>query len=564
MKLRTAAAIAFVLVTLATPAMTQSTLYSVVGSGAGDMLGNSVDGAGDVDGDGVPDSISGAYRADPGGFMSGAAFVFSGATGAVIHAFDGQAVGHQFGRDVSGAGDVDGDGYADLVIGAPGTDLLGQDSGSAFVFSGRTGAQLHAFHGHEPGINFATAVAGMGDMNSDGYDDIAIGARLRDGVAGSRAGAVFVYSGFDGALLLTLEGENEDDQFGHSIDGAGDVNSDGFADLIVGAYLTDFNGNMSGSAYVISGCDSSILYRFDGDADRDWFGIAVSGCGDVDFDGLDDVIVGAMWNDAFGHDAGMARVFSGLDGSTIHTFYGESNLDYFGCAVAGIGDVDGDGFADIGIGAYGDDNIVSNAGAVTIFSGFDGTTMHRFDGATTNELFGQAIAGAGDVDGDGLYDIMIGAAGVDVAGPDHGYVVVTDIGGTAQPGIERIHGAGCVGGLDRLPRMHVAGSADTGRSLIVSLWGARPNALIALHVGHQITLSLDSFGMAGCTSYVDPVAAFQFTSNSIGYLRSPLFVPNNPAIAGLQLGFQWAVDDPSAPHAIGVALSNALDVTVGN
>jgi len=133
------------------------------------------------------------------------------------------------------------------------------------------------------------------------------------------------------------------------VSGAGDVNGDGFADLIVGSSI----GNM---AQVFSGVDGSVLYTFDGDSNFDWLGFAVSDAGDVNDDGVADLIIGVVLDDNNGTDSGSARVLSGSDGSVLYSFDGDSPSDFFGHSVSGLGDINGDGVDDFIVGA-------SNGGA---------------------------------------------------------------------------------------------------------------------------------------------------------------------------------------------------------
>jgi predicted lipoprotein with Yx(FWY)xxD motif len=342
-------------------------LYTFSGDSAGDRFGISVSGAGDVNNDGFDDLIVGAYADDNNGSNSGSARVFSGANGSILHTFNGDAVNDQFGWSVSGAGDVNNDGFGDLIVGAPGDDNNGGDSGSARVFSGANGAILYTFNGDSAFDNFGSSVSGAGDVNNDGFDDLIVGAPLDDNNGLTSSGSARVFSGATGLVLYTRNGDSAGDQFGYSVSRAGDVSNDGFEDFIVGAKFDDNNGEDSGSARVFSGNTGGILYTFNGDSAFDLLGDSVSGAGDVNNDGFDDLIVGAKLDDNNGSDAGSARVFSGANGAILYTFNGDSAGDWFGVSVSGAGDVNNDGFDDLIVGAYLDDNNGLDSGSARIF-----------------------------------------------------------------------------------------------------------------------------------------------------------------------------------------------------
>ena len=404
---------------VAVPARAQTTLYTFNGDSVGDFFGVSVSGAGDVNGDGFADLIVGAAQDDNNGADAGSARVLSGLNGSVLYTFNGDSPFDFFGVSVSGAGDVDGDGYADLIVGARGDDNNGERSGSARVFSGLDGSILYTFDGDSAADTFGASVSGAGDVNGDGFADLIVGA-AQDDNNGFSSGSARVFSGLDGSILFTFDGDSAIDLFGISVSGAGDVDGDGFADLIVGARRDDNNGDSSGSARVFSGADGSVLYTFNGDSPFDFFGGSVSGAGDVDGDGFADLIVGAHLDDNNGTDSGSARVFSGLDGSILYTFDCDSAFDQFGVSVSGAGDVNADGFADLIVGAFQDDNNGDRSGSARVFSGFDGSVLYTFDGDSGGDRFGLSVSGAGDVDGDGFADLIVGAVFDDNNGTDSG------------------------------------------------------------------------------------------------------------------------------------------------
>ena len=386
--------------------ITHVPLFTFNSDAAREEFGISVSGAGDVNGDGTPDLIVGARRDDKNGTDSGSARVFSGSEGSLLYNFDGDS-NDFFGNSASGAGDVNGDGFADLIVGAWGDSNNGSNSGSARVLSGSDGSVLYNFDGDSAGDQFGRSVSAAGDVNGDGFDDLIVGAPFDDN-NGSSSGIARVFSGVDGSVLYTFNGDSAGHWFGHSVSGAGDVNGDGFDDLIVGVRRDDNNGSDSGSARVLSGADGSVLYNFDGDSAGDFFGWSVSGAGDVNGDGFDDLIVGALNDGNNGANSGSARVFSGADGNVLYNFVGDSDGDNFGESVSGAGDVNGDGFADLIVGASDDDNNGLGSGSARVLSGADGSVLYNFDGDSSGNSFGQSVSSAGDINGDGLADFIVG------------------------------------------------------------------------------------------------------------------------------------------------------------
>ena len=380
-------------------------LFTFDGDSAGDQFGRVVSGAGDVNGDGVNDVIVGADD-DNNGRDSGSARVLSGSDGSVLYSFEGESRMDYFGFSVSGAGDVNGDGFDDLIVGALG---VGDDTarrGCAWVYSGVDGSILYKFDGDGFDDRLGRSVSGAGDVNGDGFDDVIVGAVGEN----NNSGSARVYSGVDGSVLYKFDGDSPDDNFGNSVSDAGDVNGDGFADLIVGTIGDDNNGAESGGARVLSGFDGSVLYNFDGDSPWDRFGVSVSGAGDVNGDGFDDLIVGANGDSNKGQTSGSARVFSGVDGSILYTFNGDSIQSSLGGSVSGAGDVNGDGFDDLIVGAIGIRNNGFQSGGVRMFSGVDGSIVHSFDGDSVFDAFGTSVSGVGDVNDDGIPDFIVGAA----------------------------------------------------------------------------------------------------------------------------------------------------------
>ncbi len=406
-----------------TSTITHEAMFTFHGELADDLFGLSVSGAGDVNGDGHADLIVGAGGGSTRADRGGSARVYSGADGSTLHTFYGDSKGDGFGSSVGGTSDMNGDGFADLIVGAFAANLDGTPTGSARVLSGADGTVLFTAYGDQAPDMFGYSVSGAGDVNNDGRADVIIGAPQIRGSNGG--GYARVLSGADGLTLYTFQGDSSYDQLGGTVSGAGDVNADGFADLIVGAPNDIQEGSHYGSARVLSGLDGSVLHTFYSDIKGAGFAISVSGAGDVNADGRDDVIVGEGLNNHNGTASGSARVYSGADGSTLYRFYGEYKAETFGWSVSGAGDVNGDGFADVVIGARFANEDGVFAGCARVFSGANGSVLYTFYGDRERDHFGISVSGAGDVNGDGLADLIIGATRSGTNEPGYARVFVS-------------------------------------------------------------------------------------------------------------------------------------------
>ncbi|HKB15447.1 MAG TPA: integrin alpha, partial [Planctomycetota bacterium] len=232
-------------------------------AGATFVGGNSVAPAGDVDGDGVPDVIVGAPSAFDG---FGRARIYSGATGATLRTFASSVQNDQFGFSVAGVGDLDGDGMGDVIVGILQSSAGGVTAaGRATAFSGATGLPLWSRDGTQPFDFLGSAVARVGDLDGDGVEDPAVGVIYGDNGSAFDAGRVEVLSGATGAPILLVVGSGVAEYLGASLAGPGDVSGDGIPDLLAGVRGADPAGSTNaGAVRLLSGADGTILYQFPG------------------------------------------------------------------------------------------------------------------------------------------------------------------------------------------------------------------------------------------------------------------------------------------------------------
>ena len=345
---------------------------------------------------------------------------------------EGDENGAEYGNAVAAAGDVNGDGYDDIIVGAPKHSNIVDRGGSVFVYYGSAGGLPNQFDwtlsSDRKGAAFGAAV-GAGDFNGDGYDDIIIGAPEYNATASGQGRVYVVYgspTGLAAAPAWTFEGTQKEEFLGYAVASAGYVNDDPYADIIIGSWRHQVDGSPVGAALLFYGQAGGLTqtapdWTANGSQTGSAFGAAVDSAGDVNNDGYDDIIVGAPNYDHEQIDEGAAFLFlgrpSGLSGTGDHDWMVEGNQDdvHFGASVSGAGQVNGDAYADVIIGAPHYTDTVADEGAVFVFYGSgsalplgetaDWTAVSR----QTGSWFGVSVSGAGDVNKDGFDDVIVGA-----------------------------------------------------------------------------------------------------------------------------------------------------------
>ncbi len=382
------------------PIITAQTLPDYVFSGevSGDYFGSSVAIAGDVNNDGYDDIVIGARGNDEGGTDAGKVYIYSGKDSSLIKTFTGNIANGYFGAAVAGAGDVNNDGYDDVIVGAYG-------QGKAYVFSGNQWDTLFIGSG---GGNYGYTVAGIGDIELDGYDDFAIGYP-NDGPP-SVSGSIYVYSGGESASLKWVKrGTGYPEALGVSLAGIGDINNDNHPDFAGGTQI--------GRVRIYSGLTGELLFPI-----LDWGGglfNAIDGIEDVDNDGFNDIILA---NENYGTYTGSLWILSGQNLAIIYYISGESGEDRFGHSVSSVGDINSDGIPDFLVGAPYQNSLIENAGKAYLFSGIDGTLLSTFLPENAGDQFGCSVNGDGDINNDGLPDLVIGASQNDYTDTNAGRV----------------------------------------------------------------------------------------------------------------------------------------------
>ncbi|MGQ0552409.1 MAG: FG-GAP-like repeat-containing protein [Planctomycetota bacterium] len=513
---------------LAGEASSQKVLLAQGGGSAGAALGI-VSAAGDIDGDSVPDLAFGTPSHDG---ERGRVQIMSGASKSVVRTLLGAAAGERFGASVAAAGDVNGDGRDDLIVGAPGGNLVR-------IHSGLDDSVLRTFTGSG---EFGAAVAGLGDLDADGKGDVAVGAPGDN----SDTGKVFVYSGNTGTTLGTLAGPAPGARFGSTLGGLPPevLQGDNEPDLIIGCTLG--NDAHQGRVAVHRRSDLSPRLLIDGQTGEQ-LGLGAHWGGDFNGDGHLDLVLGSAPRDAQGLSTGpgTVRVLSGVDGAALANYTGTSAGELRGF---GVGDVNGDGHDDLALGEPLADLGAVDAGRVTVRSGLDGAVLHTVQGASAGSRLGAAGALAGDLNADALMDFAIAAPGDDFGATDAGSICVLSltVWATVENGLP---------GVDGVPRLSGQGGVVAGQTGSLTLESARPVTYATLVMGHALTLD----SQAGKLTPTPDIITAGLFIGSAGELEYSFEWPTG-LVSGLTIYHQFLIQDPDAPG--GQSRSNTVAATV--
>jgi hypothetical protein len=326
------------------------------------------------------------------------------------------------GRSVDGGFDVNGDSIPDLLVGAIGPASGALPVGQVSVYSGLDGSLIHCLYGENHGDIFGFTVAFANDVDGDQVADLVIGVPGFQDAEGNLVGKVSVYSGATASLIYELESGEVGSGFGGVLATVGDVDGDGLSDILVGAPLARGGvRHAGGAALLYSGAQGTLIRQLEGGVLHKRLGTSVSGAGDVDNDGLGDYIIGTATTSSAGHaNAGSALVYSGQDGRLLYEYEGSSTNEGVGFEVAGLGDLDGDGHDDFAFSRSGEGPWgMRDSVGVFICSGATGGIIHQYHDQDLFEGASLDIQQAGDVDGDAIGDFLIGVP--DLASGDNTY-----------------------------------------------------------------------------------------------------------------------------------------------
>lgn len=537
---------ASIVVALAGAARAQTILGEWTGTPNAEF-GRLVGAAGDVNGDGSADVLVAEHNR---------VRVFSGETHALLHTFNAPSPSISFAVSAAAGGDVDDDGFADVIVGAPHNDALGTDSGSVWVYSGRTGQVLRLHHGLTSFEHAGTQVGFAGDVDGDGRDDYF--ASSPDWLFGS--GRLRVYSGATGILMTEFTDYTPGERFGALCGQVGDLDGDGVPELAASTGPDAFSGIPPGFQ-VLSLPTGAVLVAFATDE-----ATSIASAGDVDLDGAPDIVVGQTDVAATGT---LYRIHSSATGLSIAV----SDSVPFCCVdttfVASGGDLDGDGVGDeFAVGVPGDP--VNGGGAVYVFRGTNELARLINTGDSTDDAFGAALAFVPDTDGNARDELVIGVphedspSGASQIGkavlmeafcpPPVAYCTAKTNSLGCVPSIDWVGDPDITGPFAFVPMAHQVLNQKSG----LFVW-SRERQEVPFQGG---TLCVASPLFRSPPLFSDGNTTGSDCSGTLIYSITPMLMWLHGWEVGDQLFGQFWYRDPQHPDGTGVGLSNALSFRV--
>ncbi len=522
------------------------------------LFGASVARMGDKNGDGVPELlVTAPYdSAGPGLFEAGKVFAFSGTDGALLLEIVGPSQSATMGWNVVDAGDITGDGVPDVLVGSMG--------GGARLYSGSGGGLVSAWS-----LGY-TRVGAPGDQDGDGAPEVLLGVPTTFGYSGS----AYLYQSAGGTPIFSLAGTSSFGAFGGNVTGLADLDGDEVREYAVAAmgYSLMFSAP-PGHVYVYRGGTADLIGELQGpQLASDFFGVGITSLEDVTGDGVPDVAASSGLSPGGPPHFGHVRVFSGFDLSLVTSISGIVASEFFGSSVADAGDVDGDGVTDLIVGAWKSPPFVPNvgwAGRAALHSGLTGEMIWDLHPPTGELLgMGNSVDGFGDVDGDDFPEFVVGASGPIYPFP---------------PGIVRLYSgapigivayaSGCAPSGAMLPRIGASKSAKVGTTSSVNLSRTAPGRPALLLLGFSsvawwgipLPLDLGFLGMPGCDLLISPDLPIAFSTTAFGpgngRAVAPIAIPADPVLAGGQFYAQWFVAGPG-PGLFPGSMTRGLAITV--